>query len=197
MERLQRSLVGLAYQAVREFILWAGNGPIWRGRLRNLILAIAAKPDGEAVALEILHMRLHTDKEEHRVPAPEILHAGRELLRRAPLTNASVGDNYHLGGVAKACLLGEEGAELAEEVCRNLYGQASNPANFMSDHHYLLEGLLTAGRMQALNGLFGGNEEKRESGMRFIQSIATLARIPLDAVFPRSLLLQWCADGRS
>ncbi len=49
-------------------------------QFRDLVLAIARKPGGCPVGIEIVSMRLHSDREAKREPIPEVREAGRIVL---------------------------------------------------------------------------------------------------------------------
>jgi len=78
-----RRALGLGRAGVEHFFTLVGGRvcePIQGPAFRDLMLAIAEKPDGNRIALEILSMRLHSDGEAKRKPLPETVEAGRTLL---------------------------------------------------------------------------------------------------------------------
>ena len=118
------------------------SDPIPGQNFRRLILGIASKPDGYAIALNILHMRLHSDMEKHRVVAPEIIDAGRELLRQAAFAREDASEDYRLGIIVKTCLAGDGGVAIAQELVRKFRDSVTKYHTLASYHHQFLEGLV-------------------------------------------------------
>ncbi len=89
--------------------------------LRELVRAIVRKPGGCPVGLEIISMRLHSDREAKRQPAPEVPEAGRIILDAFEFhrkDGRATREDHELGIVAKASLAGPDGAALARRLCR-------------------------------------------------------------------------------
>jgi len=69
------------------------------------VLAIADKPEGLSVAIDILSMRLHSDGSERRRPLREVAETGQELLKRYVFhrrANGTGHEDYELGVIAAA-----------------------------------------------------------------------------------------------
>jgi len=121
VKRLRRAL-NIGKAPVSEFFTLVYGGacePISGPAFRDLMLSVSAKPDGNAVALEILSMRLHSDGTAKRKPLPETIEAGRELLAQHRFERRSSQadrDDYKLGVAAKACLGGPEGAPITQKL---------------------------------------------------------------------------------
>jgi hypothetical protein len=92
------------------------SDPIPPAELRDILLSLGNTEAGLGVACDILYMRLHSDKEQGKGIAPELVETGRELLSRLRFKAKNDGENYRLRDLAKACLQGEEGFETARAI---------------------------------------------------------------------------------
>src|SRR5207302_3572426 len=94
--------------------------PIPAPDLKELVLTIAAMPSGYDVAVEILHMRLHSDEERKEGIPPEIIDAGCALMQQITFTKKNDREDYRLGAITKSCLTGDKGAAVTHEICRKV-----------------------------------------------------------------------------
>ena len=119
VERLLCSLkIGKApIRSYRSLSGGRATEPISGSDMRRLLGEIVGKPQGFDVALEILFMKLHLDKDKKSEIDPELLLAGRELMLKMDFGRADIREDYHLGEVVKACLVGEEGSGTAAHLC--------------------------------------------------------------------------------
>jgi hypothetical protein len=98
-----------------------------------------------------------------------------------------------LGVIAGFCLAGEEGADVAREVCGKLRDAASDYTIRPFQCDDLLHNMLRAQPGPALDGLFCGDHEQVILGIRFLRE-ASWRRNPLD-VMPEHELLSWCNEA--
>ena len=84
---------------------------------------------GYDVAVEILNMRLHSDKDRKEPIAQDLVDAGCELLRQLSFTNQNDRDDYRVGALAKDCLTGEQGAAVAKSLCARLKAAVATHKN--------------------------------------------------------------------
>jgi len=159
--------------------------------LKELVLTIAAKPNGFNPALEILGMRLYSDDQKKQGHTPEVIDAGRELLRQLKFTRKSDRENHRLEAISKACLVGEEGAGVAREICRKLKDSVSNRETYSFNNGGLLKGLLEAQPAAVLDGLCSGDEAEIKQGIRIIEDGSRHSKNLLDVVSDNDLL-DWC-----
>ena len=157
----------------------------------NLLMRIAAEPDGLDVAIEILCMRLAFDEGRKNSSPSELVDVGCELMRRITFTRRNAPDDYRLGTVAKHCLVGEKGAATAQEICRNLRAAVSKSETYAFYHADLLQILFSVQPLAALEGLCGGNQSDLDLGVSILDQAAQLRRNPFDAI-PEDALLTWC-----
>ncbi len=88
-------------------------------------------------------MRLHGDGKQDL--APELITAGRELLRRFSFTEKNDREDYRIGEIAAAVMGGEDGNAAAQELCAKLKDAVGKYATHAFYHDDLLQGLLTGG----------------------------------------------------
>lgn len=158
---------------------------------KELVLLIAAKPDGYDPALEILAMQLHSDNQEKRGYDPEVVETGRELLRRLALRGRRQQNDYKIGEVVKACLAGGGGVCIAHDILRKLKHSISKHETYASDKSRIVQSLIEVQPLPSLDALFAGNDTERRQGVEIIRDISMSHGNPLDAV-RESDLFDWC-----
>jgi hypothetical protein len=72
------------------------------------VLTIAGMPAGYDIAIEILYMRLHSEKDRKEPIAQELVDTGRELLRQHRFASKNDLEGYRIGAIAKCCITGEQ-----------------------------------------------------------------------------------------
>jgi hypothetical protein len=160
-------------------------------KLKDIILTIAEKPGGFRVSCEILRGRLWADQKAKRGHHPRMLEVGRELVRQAPITEIrDQRDGLHLHEITRACLLGQEGANVAEEVCRKIVEAVAKHQAHPIYLGGLIGGLFAVQPSVALSGLFGQTHLEIDRGVTMFRN---MHQNPVDGV-PESNLLAWC-DG--
>jgi hypothetical protein len=176
----------LVYGGVCESIL----GPAFR----DLMLAISGKPDGNRIALEILSMRLHSDGTAKRKPLLETVEAGRLLLARHQFerrSNRADHDDYKLGVVARNCLIGPEGAPIAQKIWRDLKAAIERYDAYAWEQDDLLKALLKTQPVTMLDELVAGNDMDRRKSIEIVQERMRHRQIVLSTV-PDEVILTWC-----
>ncbi len=158
---------------------------------RELVLQIARKAEGLDVASNILHMRLHSEKDQQQGHSPEIISAGRELLRQLDFTTHSDREDYALGEISKSCLVAEEDATIAREICRSLKDSISKHEIHAFSHDDLLQGLFTVQPFAALDGLFDSDSMQHNLVVRIFNDFQEHRKNPFDSL-TESVLLAWC-----
>lgn len=193
--------VGRLKQALRsaEVPVWMYRNLAW-GRvtddlagtdLKDLLLLIADQPDGFDVAREILHMRLHSDRSAQRSHEPEILEAGRELLRRVRFTKNNQSSDYNLAHIARACLNEEAAGPDAAEVARKLRRAVAGYETYAYNNNDLLKALLDAHPTVVLDALFEGDERDQRSGIRVFDHLHDDRSNPSEEISCEDLIA-WC-----
>ncbi|NPV20373.1 hypothetical protein [Bradyrhizobium aeschynomenes] len=161
---------------------------------RDLVLAIARKPGGCAVGLEMVSMRLHADRSDKRDPLPEVREAGRIVLDAFEFSekgNRTTRQDYELGIVAKASLAGADGAPVARRLCRRLMTAAAKHAISGYDYDDLLKALLAAHPYDILDELFPEDAKTRRQSVYLLNNLLRFHKTVLDEV-PDEVILTWC-----
>jgi hypothetical protein len=157
---------------------------------RALVLAIAAKPNGFAIALEILVMRIHVDKKKLH---PDIMDAGKELLRRYSFTKENQGrDDHNLSTVIEKCLIGEDDAAIAIEIYGNLARAVAQHEAYAFEHDHFLSALFKAQPSGMLDAFFDSGSENQNLRKRIVFELSgDHYAYPFDGV-PVNELIEWC-----
>jgi len=157
--------------------------------MRRLLGEIVGKPQGFDVALEILFMKLHLDKDKKSEIDPELLLAGRELMLKMDFGRAGIREDYHLGEVVKACLVGEEGSGTAAHLCSRLRESFSKRTAFASTYDGMLQGLLVVQPTASLDALFP--TDATQEAILITENNLWHRNNPFDSL-PEADLLAWC-----
>jgi hypothetical protein len=163
-------------------------------QFRDLVLAIARKPNGGPVGLEIVSMRLHSDRTEKREPLQELREAGRALLAAYEFhskDNRTTCEDHELGVLVKASLAGPEGVSVARRLCRKLMDAAAERDVWAHDHDDLVKGLLQVHPVPVLDELFSGDEKSRAQSVHLFQNLLRFHKMVPDVV-PAETILSWC-----
>jgi hypothetical protein len=159
-------------------------------------LAIASKPDGYNVAVDILLMRLEHGSNRGQDSEAEILNAGRELLRRYRFHHVHDPEDFHLGRVAQHCLIAESDAEIVRDMSLGLRESVANYEVLADQYNDLLSALLTVQPIAALDGLFVGEPRSKKKPRGRSSDLRFFRFRPFDFVEP-DLLIHWCEEDPS
>jgi hypothetical protein len=166
------------------------------GDLRGLLRLIAEDPDGFDVALEILFMRLYSDRSVQREHEPELLEAGRELLGRIRFRRGNHRDDDELAGIVRACLTGPEAAPLAAELAGRLKQAIVARETYSFDNDDLLKAMLAVQPVAVLDALFEGEERGgRQTGIGVLHHLHEHRSNPADEI-SCEVLIAWCDQDR-
>jgi hypothetical protein len=163
-------------------------------QFRDLVLAIARKPGGCPVGIQIISMRLHSDREAKREPIPEVREAGRIVLGDFEFhrkDGRAAREDHELGIVVKATLGGPEGAVVARQLCRKLIAAAAKHDIRAYDHDDLMNSLLRVQTADVLDELFSGDVKSVTESVRFLQDLLRHRQNIFDGVSDDTLL-EWC-----
>lgn len=159
-------------------------------------MAIASKPDGYNVAVDILLMRLEHGSNRGQDSEAEILNAGRELLRRYRFHHVHDPEDFHLGRVAQHCLIAESDAEIVRDMSLGLRESVANYEVLADQYNDLLSALLTVQPIAALDGLFVGEPRSKKKPRGRSSDLRFFRFRPFDFVEP-DLLIHWCEEDPS
>jgi hypothetical protein len=163
------------------------------GEFKKLILEIASQPGGHNQAVEILWMRLEHGSNRGLDNEAEALNAGRELLRRYRFHHVHDLEDFHLGQVARHCLIAESDAEIVREMCFKLRETVANYEASADQYNDLLSALLNVQPKAALDGLFVGEPRSKKRHRGRSGELGFFRVRPFDFVEP-DLLIQWCEE---
>ncbi len=163
--------------------------------LKELVLLIANQPEGFDVALEILCMRLYSDRSAHREHDTTILEAGRELLQRVTFQGRKQRSDYRLAEVAVACLNGSDAAPIAAAIAVRLRQAVAAYETYSWNNDNLLKALLELQPVAVLDSLFAGEEIDDTAGARVFENLEDHRGNPADAISCETLVA-WCEEDR-
>ncbi|WP_019919204.1 hypothetical protein [Methyloversatilis discipulorum] len=126
-----------------------GNSP--PEALANLLGDIATLPGGVEVALDILHMRLHCDREADRQHPLSLIVRGRELLCRAEFSSNVALRDYGLHVVIQVCCAGNDGESTVREVCAHICSEMEVRHLSRHDLSHVLKALFDTQPVAALD----------------------------------------------
>lgn len=157
--------------------------------LKDLVLILADQPDGFDVALEILHMRLHSDRSAQREHVPELLEAGRALFERVKFRHGSQSRDRWLASLVRVSLVDLNVAPMAAQVTLRLKQAVEAYETNWSDNENLLGALLERQPIAVFDALFAGTDWL--VGIGSFDALFSRRCSPADAV-PCEALVAWC-----
>ncbi|MBK1870159.1 hypothetical protein [Taklimakanibacter albus] len=161
---------------------------------RDLVIAIARRPGGFPVGLEVISMRLYSDRSDKRQPLPEVCEAGRFVLNAFEFhgkDNHTTREDHELGVVVMASLAGEEGAPIAKALCRKLLVAAANHDVSGYDYDDLVKALLEIHPFAILDELFSGDAKSQRASVRLLNNLLHFRKNVMDAL-PDDIAVMWC-----
>jgi hypothetical protein len=195
VERLKRALRGGQIPApVFQHLAYGGTPDhVPAADLKDLLRLIAAMPDGFEVALEILYMRLFSDRSAQRVYQRELIEAGRELLQSVTFRGGHHRVDHELAAVVTACLTGSEGSPVAAMVGLRLRDAVAAHMTYSFDNDDVLKALLQVQPISVLNAIFGVGVVEERRGLAVFERLGQHAGNPADALSSETLLA-WCEE---
>jgi hypothetical protein len=166
--------------------------PMPGDRLAELLDRLGIKPDGLAVALEILHMHLSG---EPKSIGPQLKACAHSLISNAPLTRHDHGLDQALGNLIKRLLVGTDGEAPARALLGRIHEAIGNFTVSRNDFTETLQALFKVQPRLALDILVGDDVEEdaadytRRSALSGGRRSSALLGISEDA------LIAWCRSG--
>lgn len=196
VKRLHRALELGKADITQYFALGYGRASdnIPGPEFRDLLLAIARKPGGLTVALEVLSMRLVSNGIDKKEPVLEVAEAGRVLLDAFEFhakDARSDREDRELGSIAKVSLAGEEGIPIVRRIIRKLMIAVGRYDIHAYDQDDLVTGMLRVHPRIVLDEAFSGDAKAREKAVRAFVDFQRFHKNPLGVV-PDDVLLAWC-----
>jgi hypothetical protein len=159
--------------------------------LKDLVLLIAEEPGGFDIAVDILYMRLYSDRSAGRDHDLAVLEAGQELLQQGKFLGNNQLSDHRLAGVANSCLSTSDGGPIAAGVAMRLIQAVASREAYASDHDELLGRLLKVQPSHVLDALFAGEGNEHQAAIRVFEQLGSLRENPIDAV-SSDFLIAWC-----
>ena len=160
--------------------------------LAPLILSIADRTNGIAVAIDILSTRFHHDKSSKRIPEPILLEAGRELMRRISFGAWSEHIDYDLAGIAQVCLSGRQHGSIAATAVSRLARAVAARETYAYDNRELLKTLLKMHPSSTLDALFAGEVEDEDEFANVFDRFGQPGENAADGISCEALV-EWCS----
>jgi hypothetical protein len=161
---------------------------------RDLLLAIASKPNGDVVAQDILFMRLFSNKSDKRQPAPEVIEAGRALLNSYEFRKRDGGaerEDRELGMLVQSALKDEIGIPIVRRLVRNMVAAIDRFDIYAFNQDDLMTALLKVHPTAVLDEMFSGDATAQRTGVRVFLEVLRMRKDALGVV-PNVVLLNWC-----
>ena len=161
---------------------------------RDLVVAIASKPDGCPVGLEMISMRLYSDRTAKLEPLPEVREAGRTVLSKFAFqrkNGLTTREDHKLGVVITSSCAGPQGISVARSLCRKLLSAAVKHEITAYDFNDLMKGLLQVHPVAILDELFSGDAESRKASAHVLSTLPRFHH-PVLEVVPDEVLFGWC-----
>jgi hypothetical protein len=194
LERLGRALAAEKMPAEECRYLYGvvKSKPAVQRAAAELVAAVAARPRGFLVAVDILGMWLGTAELGSQEQIERLRPTCRAVLRHAEFNDSQDDSGYEVARIAKIGLVGEEAKSLAQYLVRAL--RASVRANSSWEkQHELLQVMFEHQPEVTLSALYEGGVEDWELSMQLIHYF-TDDRQPAKTL-SATALLAWCDSG--
>ncbi|MNF34838.1 hypothetical protein D3C84_156910 [compost metagenome] len=198
IERLKRALSSgrVEVGAYRSLAFGGITNHLVGASLKDLLLLIADQLDGFDVALEILCMRLFSDRSAHRAHEPKVLEAGRELLQRVTFgKNINKRVNRQLADVVKASLTTPDSFRIAAELAARLKHAVAMYETRWVGNDSLLKALLVSQPVVVLEALFAGEEKDERVAVSMFYRTHGRRGDLADSISCEALIA-WCEGDR-
>jgi hypothetical protein len=176
----------------RVLALGRASDPIRGSDLKAILLALASDPSGCDSAVEILYMRLFSDRQDKKPIDPPLVEAGRKLLKSFEFKKHNRSGDHRIDSIVKVCLAGPDGADGAKALCARLKKAITAYKTYAFENEHLLGSLFKVQPLVALDVFFGGNAASQKSGCEIISDASRHRLNPLNGV-PVAELLTWCS----
>ena len=196
VKRLHRAL-DLGHADITQFfsLAWGrASDNIPGPAFRDLLLAIAGKPGGLTVSLEILSMRLFANAADKVKPVPEVAEAGRVLLDAFEFhgkDQRTDREDRELGRIAQVSLAGDEGVAIVQRIVRKMMAAIRSYEISAHDQDDLMTGLLRVHPEVVLDEAFSGDTKAIRNAVQAFVDFQRFRKNPLEVV-PDDILVAWC-----
>lgn len=197
VDQLKRSLTAgkVPVQMFLHFAYGRVTDHLAGGVLKDLLVLIADQPDGFDVALEVLSMRLFSDRSAKRELEPELIETGRELLQRIEFRkNNNQRRDRQLSDIVKVSLTTSEDYSTAAEVSTRFLQAIANHEISGFDYDDVLAALLECQPAAVLDSLFSDESLERVAISVFYR-LGRHRKNPADRI-SCDAIVAWCERDR-
>lgn len=160
---------------------------------KDFLLLIVEQTNGFDTALEILYMRLFSDRAAKRNHDSGIIEAGQELLRHVRFRHTNELYETKLADIVRSCLCEPDGYKVAGELASCLKLAIKNNETYSFNNSKLLTALLQVQPVAVLTELLFGSEDVND-GVAVFDYMDVHDTNPADSI-PTEVLLDWCAQN--
>lgn len=166
--------------------------PVPSHRLAELLERLGIKPDGLAVALDILHMHLYGDP---KPIGPQLTACAHSLIANAPLTRHYHGLDHGLSELIQRFLVGSVGEPPARALLGRINEAIAQFAVSRYDFTETLKALFKVQPMLALDALVGDDDPDGAAGYVRRDALSGGPRSNTLMDIPEDALIAWCRAG--
>jgi hypothetical protein len=154
--------------------------------LNQLLRGIASMDEGNDVAIDILGMRIHSEKANSSEFNPELVRCGQELLCSIPFSERNTSRNHQIAEIIKVCFIGVEATEAARVLCNNTLAALGDFTASPHDYKEMLSELFKVQPEVALDVFVG----EQESDNHAIEHFQLNERFPIHEA-PDESIIAW------
>jgi len=175
-----------------------GYGPNWRERpgedLAQVLRALAARPDGLDVAMDILQSEIHHARESKLPIDQPVRNAGKELLAQYRFSKDHNRNHpgYGLAQIVKGCFDPETDEALAREICTAFHEAVASYDVYPGDYREFMSALGSRFPRAVLDIFVEDALENPDASYRF--SFARLGRINPMGKIDHETALEWARE---
>lgn len=166
--------------------------PVPEHRLAELLERLGIKPDGRAIALDILHMHIFG---EPKPIGPQLTTCAHSLIANSPLTRHDHGLDHALGDLIQRFLVGSDGEAPARALLGRIHEAIEKFTVSRYDFTETLKALFKVQPTLALDSLVGDDDEEDAAGYARRSALSGGRRSSALLAIPEDALLQWCRVG--
>lgn len=161
------------------------------GKLIEILRLICDDRQGYEIAVEILYMRMYSDRREGRNHDENLLEAGQEILKKLIINERTKNINHYIKYLIEKCLSVPEYGWVAYEVGLRFKDAISTFQINALNNTEILEALLAVQPRITLTSLFGDSGEVQQRISSFISNVSSLSGNPTRVVSSEDLVF-WC-----
>lgn len=198
VDQLKRALIAgtVPVQTFQHFAYGRVTDHMAGAVLKDLLVLIADQPDGFEVALEVLSMRLFSDRSAKREHEPELVDTCRELLKRIKFRKSNnQRRDRQLSDLVKASLSTSDAYPIAAEVSVRLLRAIADHQTSGFDHDDLLAALVECQPAAVLDSFFLDESLEKLVAISVFYRLGGHRKNPADRI-SCDAMVAWCEGDR-